>query len=65
MDIAGLMRDSETSAARNRFKAADEIDRLRRERDDYRDMLKGIQLNIRSMLRPAGTDQEDAGNDQS
>jgi len=29
MDIVGLLRDSEFSAANNRFKAADEIERLR------------------------------------
>lgn len=32
--------------------AAEEIKRLRRERDDYRDMLKGIKINIGKMLDP-------------
>lgn len=34
--------------------AAEEIERLRRERDDYRDMLKGIAININNMLKPVG-----------
>lgn len=34
--------------------AVEEIERLRRERDEYRDMLKGIAININNMLKPVG-----------
>jgi hypothetical protein len=31
-----------------------QLDVCRRERDDYRDMLKGISINIDKMLKPVG-----------
>jgi len=36
----------------------DQLEICRRERDDYRDMLKGISININKMIKPVGNYEE-------